>query len=492
MSLKPIALVLTCLAIAAAALPASASASRNQAAIFQDDQQLLERGGAVQAQTLAELQGLGVDVIKVHVQWGHIAPRGTRKPQGFDATDPSQYGSSWGAIDSLVSNAQARGFQVMLALTGPAPGWATAKRGDTLGVDRPSGPDFEQFAEAVGRRYPSVHQWVLWNEPNHPRFLYPQARGRTPYAPALYRRLVSGGVGGLGRSGHAGDLILFGELLPIGKPRVFRKNALKPLRFLREFFCVNSRWRALRGRTARRHGCSGFRRVTGVSGFGYHPYTRPNGPRGKEPTRDDATIRSLRRVTRTLDRARRKRRLGGPSRMRIYNTEFGYQSNPPDPFQTRIRRIPGFLSESEWISYRNPRVASWSQYTLVDSDLLRSGSRFVRYSSWQGGLKFSNGSVKGGVYGAYRLPFFVRLLGPRAVEVWGDARPGGAGARIQVQQRPRGGRYANLGGQIVTTNARGYFVRRFRIPKASRRFYRFIYMSGGSTFTSRTASAVLR
>src|SRR5215211_2362375 len=338
MSSKPFALALICLALGAAALPAGASASSRQLSIFQDDAQLLEHSESTQVSTLNEIRGLGADVIKAHVQWSHVAPAGTSKPAGFDPSNPAGY--NWGALDSLVRNSQARGFQVMLALTGPAPGWATARRGDRASADRPSGSQYAKFAEAAGRHFPSVHIWVFWNEPNLARFLYPQSRGGVPYAPYLYRRLVSGGVKGLRASGHGSDRLLFGELLPIGKPRLNRRNSLKPLRFLREFFCVSSRWRKAH---SRKRGCSGFRKVTGVNGFGYHPYTRPNGPRGKEPTRDDATIRSIRRITRTLDRAHRRGRLGGPRRMSFWNTEFGYQSNPPDPFQTRIGRIPGFL-----------------------------------------------------------------------------------------------------------------------------------------------------
>src|SRR5215211_6405093 len=123
MSLKPFALALICLALMAA-LPAGASASSRQLAIFQDDAQLLERSESTQVSTLNEIRGLGADVIKAHVQWSHVAPSGASKPAGFDASNPAGY--NWGALDSLVRNAQARGFQVMLALTGPAPGWATA------------------------------------------------------------------------------------------------------------------------------------------------------------------------------------------------------------------------------------------------------------------------------------------------------------------------------------------------------------------------------
>ena len=66
----------------------------------------------------------------------------------------------------------------MIALSPPVPGWATARRGDRSGVDRPSATEYARFAEAAGRRYPSVDLWTLWNEPNHPGFLYPQASSR--------------------------------------------------------------------------------------------------------------------------------------------------------------------------------------------------------------------------------------------------------------------------------------------------------------------------
>jgi hypothetical protein len=464
--------ILLCLAIVAA-VPAAAAASSRQVALFQDDRQLLQRGADVRNQTLDELRALGVDAIKFQLDWNAAAPGDKTRPAGFDGRNPAAY--DWSFYDGLVSAARARGFRVMVALSPPAPGWATARRGDRLGVDRPSPTWFGRFTEAAGRHYPGVDLWTLWNEPNHPRFLYPQAtRAGRPFAPHLYRKLVRAAVAGLRRAGHGGNTILFGELLPIGKSRVFRKNTMKPLRFLREFFCLGSRSRE----------CRRFRRLTGLRGFAYHPYTRPNGPRGREPTRDDATIRSIGRVTRTLDRARARRRISG-GRLPVWSTEFGFQSNPPDPFQTRLRRIPGFLSESEWMSYRNRRVASFSQFTMVDTPVARRGDLF---GTWQGGLRFASGRNKPGVFEAYRQPLFVRLLGPRGVEVWGAARPGGAGAVVQVQQRLGRRAFANVGGPITVTNERGYFRKRFRLTSASRRTFRFIE-AGRS---SRAARAVFR
>jgi hypothetical protein len=450
--------VLLCLAVLGA-LPAAASASSKQVALFQDDRVLLREGPDVRDRTLDELKSLGVDAIKFQLEWKQAAPGTTTRPAGFNGSDPAAY--DWSFYDGLVSAAQSRGFRVMAALSPPAPGWATAKRGDRFGVDRPSPTWFGRFAEAAGRHFGGIDLWTIWNEPNHPKFLYPQAtKRRAAYAPHLYRKLVVAAVAGLRRAGHGGNTILFGELLPIGNSRLFKKNTIKPLRFLREFFCIGSRVRSCRHPKA----------LTGLKGFGYHPYTRPNGPRGREPSRDDATIRSIGRITRMLDRARARGRIRG-GKLPVWNSEFGFQSNPPDPFQTTLSRIPGFMSESEWISYRNRRVASYSQYTLVDTPVASRGDLF---GTWQGGLRFANGRDKPGLMAAYRQPFFVRLLGPVGVEVWGDARPGGAAAVVQLQQRVGNGAFKDLGTPFTVGNSRGYFKRRFRLSSARKRSFRFI------------------
>jgi hypothetical protein len=82
------------------------------------------------------VKSLGADMIKVQVNWATVAPRGRRKPSGFNGADPSQY-PGWARYDSVLADAKARGFKVMFALAPPAPGWATPTRGDREGVTRP-------------------------------------------------------------------------------------------------------------------------------------------------------------------------------------------------------------------------------------------------------------------------------------------------------------------------------------------------------------------
>ena len=444
-----IALALTGLAL----LPAAAGASPGQYALFQDDALLVERGDAQRQATLDELRGLGVDMIKVQLNWASVAPGTRRKPSGFDATDPSEY-PGWGRYDAVLADAHARGLKVMFSLAPPAPGWATrGTRRDREGVNRPSALEFGRFAEAAARHLPGVDVWTLWNEPNHPGHLYPQSVNGRPVAPHIYRDMVRAGARGLARGGAGRDPILFGELLPIGKSSTGPKRNLKPLRFLRAFFSRGAR-------------------LTGLDGFAYHPYTRPAGPFLIEPSPDDATIRSYGRISRVLDSARARGRIDG-GRLPIWNTEFGFQTNPPDPgFGAPISRVPYFWSVSElWFSYPNRRVKSISQYTMTDTP----GDTGL----WQSGLRFADGSLKTNVYNNFRLPILVRQLGPGAVEVRGVARPGGAGSSVQVQQRGRRGAFQNLGGAIEVRNKRGYFVARYMISKAAGRTFRFT--TGGQT-----------
>jgi hypothetical protein len=449
--------------IGLALLPAAAGASPGQYTLFQDESLLTESGDAQRQATLDEVRGLGVDMIKVQLNWATVAPGTRRKPRGFDATDPGRY-PGWGRYDAVLGDARARGLKVMFALAPPAPGWATrGTRRDREGVNRPSALEFRRFAEAAARRFPGVDVWTLWNEPNHPGHLYPQSVNGRPVAPHIYRGMVRAGVRGLTRGGAGGDPILFGELLPIGKPSTGPKRNLKPVRFLRSFF-------------------SRGRRLTGLDGFAYHPYTRPAGPFLIEPSADDATIRSYGRIGRALDSARSRGRIGG-KKLPIWNTEFGFQTNPPDPFMAPIAKVPHFWSVSElWFSYPNRRIKSISQYTMND----QAGD----LSLWQSGLRFANGSPKTNIYNNFRLPILVRQLGPGAVEVRGAARPGGAGSMVQVQQRGRRGAFKNLGGVMQIRNKRGYFVARYRIPKAAQRTFRFT--TGGETSLAVKAVGIFR
>src|SRR2546423_13798580 len=108
--------------------------------------------------------------------------------------------------------------------------------------------------------------------------------------------------------------------------------------------------------------------------------------------RDITNMLVIRRLGSALDRAARAGRItrGLP----IYNTEFGYQTNPPDPFvSTSPARQAEILNQMEQYSYRYSRLKSYSQYLLFD-DVARSGSSALHWAGFQTGLRFSNGRDK--------------------------------------------------------------------------------------------------
>ena len=417
---------MTLLALALAVglvLPAAATASPTQFTIFEAPRELASGDGALRAATYDEIQALGVSHIRVLLYWNSVAPANDAKatPAG-DLSDPNA-GYRWDAYDRVIREAQQRGIRVLVTLTGPVPRWATAHhKGHTY---KPSRSKFQQFVTAAGRRYgDAVNSWTVWNEPNHPQFLAPQFVKGHPYSPGLYRDLYRAGLRGLKASGNGGDHVLAGETAPRGTPRV-----VAPVTFAKRF---------LRGKKLR------------IDGYAHHPYTTRSGPFFRPPDRTDVTIGVLSRLTRTLDRYSKHRKLG------LYLTEFGIQSKP-DPFVgVSQARQAEYRSIAERIAYRNPRVRAFSQYMLRD-DAPRPGSRYARYGGFESGLRTSGGAEKA-AYAGFRLPLVADKRGSR-VTLWGLARPAAGATQVAIDYRNRGSKTWHYL-KSDSTDARGYFSTR--------------------------------
>ena len=67
------------------------------------------------------------------------------------------------------------------------------------------------------------------------------------------------------------------------------------------------------------------------------------------------------------------------------------------------------------------------------------------------------------MYGAFRLPFLVRSLGPDVVELFGGGRSG-AGPVATIEAKAPGGRYRSIAS--VPVNENGYFRQIVRLKKA--------------------------
>src|SRR4051795_9713422 len=224
--------ILALCALIAAALPAAAQASHSQSMTFEAPVDLANP--ATRTQAFDEISSFGVKSVRIVLLWQTVAPASTSRVRpDFDATNPANY--DWSAYDPQVDGAVARGWDVLLTVSGPVPRWATNGARDNL--TRPSPAQFQQFMTAVARHYGTkVARWSIWNEPNQPQFLLPQysERTHTPLSPRIYRNLFLAGQRGLRAGGLPNAQVLIGETSPRGTPHV-----VPHLTFLRGVFCLN-------------------------------------------------------------------------------------------------------------------------------------------------------------------------------------------------------------------------------------------------------------
>jgi hypothetical protein len=214
---------------------------------------------------------------------------------------------------------------------------------------------------------------------------------------------------------------------------------MRPGLFLRELFCVNSRYRPLSGLEADARSCSDFRRHRAFrfSAWAHHPYTKSAPPTWTDPNPDSITLGDISRLPAVLDRiAHATRRLA--SKLPIMITEFGYSTNPPNPFRgvpadpslgttNSLQTQAAWINEADYLAYQQPRVLSMTQFLYRDSPPVRTARKGSRayWGTFQTGLTFLNGKPKPS-YQAYALPIWVRRgtdsQGQPQLELWAQVR----------------------------------------------------------------------
>ena len=451
----------------------SAMASKSQLSVIDDPGRILAPDPAVQNAALDEADALGFDILKIPVTWRAFTPDGTSttKP-AVDLTNPDNYPAGvWNTVDAAVSGAQSRGMKVWLMITAPAPRWAVRKETSPgLGAYEPNADDYADFVEAVGKRYASVRYFSFWNEVNLKRFMQPQSKSGAAQSAIHYRGMYQAAQAALASNGHRSSKILLGEIL--SRYNSYQPSlATRPLIWLRAFFCIDSKGKALKGKSAKKFKCSGFKKIKS-SGLAYHPYNLSSPPTAIEKaSKDNAPIAYLPRVSKLLDQAYKAKRLG-TRKMKIYNSEYGIQSNPPDKdLGQPLSKVPYYLNASEYLTWTDSRVATYSQYLLIndqESDTV----------SFQTGLRFANGEKKKGVYEAFQTPFMVfKTASSNKVTIWGCLRAksrGTATATLEVKSKGKWTRVKS----IPVSASNGYFMQNVSLTGAKSKTYR-INWSGG-------------
>ena len=362
---------------------------------------------------------------------GRAGRRPVREAARFEPTDPNAY--AWGEYEPLMAAAKARGWSVLMTISGPVPKWATQAKLDNL--TRPSATAFAAFAQAVGRKYgDQVNLWAIWNEPNQPQFLRPQfAQGGKAVSPAIYRSLYLAGVRGLRKAGQGDDTILLGETSPRGTPRV-----VAPLRFLRGVLCLNAKYKRV-GKCA----------PLSAGGYAHHAYTTKQGPSFKPPP-DDVTIGALSRLTTALDRARSAGAL--TSRLPLHLTEFGIQSTP-DTTSGRVARQAGRVPRDR----RADRLRQPARRVVLAVPAARQRPDRAQAST----AASSPGCASPTASRSRRCPPSAcrspSAAPARRSSIWGLVRPGDRRDDARPSRTPNKGSSRFLPLRTVQTNALGYF-----------------------------------
>jgi len=503
------------LALGALLAPAAAQANPTQMSIMMDDDLLVYRDDSTAAQTLTKMKSLGVDTVRVTVLWKTVAEfskftkadlaklkgkkyrrarlTATRQNKRFKPANPRTYPvRNWDRYDNLVRAANERGIRVYFNVTGPGPAWAHTKKPKgskaSQATYKPRPREFKQFVTAVGKRFdgtyrdengsrallPRVTMWSLWNEPNQGGWLSPQwetRRGKkVPASPALFRKLHQSGYQGLLASGHRADneIILLGETAPLGSDEQTDKSPMRPKQFIRELFCIQPDGTKYSGAAAKARDCSDLDKgPLRASGYAHHPYTKNVAPTQADPSPDALTMANVTDLGTTLDEIAVTTN-AVPANLPLYMTEYGFETNPPDPFSgVPLATQAKYNTSGEFLAWNNPRIASQAQFLLADVPPIRERNKRSKgyWFTYQSGLFFQRGQPKPAAY-AYAFPFVATptivdpATGLPQFHLWGQLRflTNGAPDVVQIQFRPKDGSSDWLTvGDPVAIDTFGYF-----------------------------------
>ena len=405
--MRVVAALVVVLACACALTTSTARAASDVRFGIQDDA-WLENGPGRISDRVRTIKRLGLSVVRVTIDWNE--------------TEPSPTDYDWSRPDRLLRALHRQGLAPVVTLWG-TPDWASSSGRANAPPRNPA--DFQRFARAIATRYPYVRYWLIWNEPNKRQWL-------NPVSPALYtKRLLNPAYAGI-KSANRLAKVGGGVTAPRGG-----QGGMTPVDFIHGM--------------ARAHAL--------LDAYAHNPY--PVYP-GGTPFSGGCSCKVI-----TMADLERLLALVGRSfpRARVWLSEYGYQTKPPDPFGVSWALQARYVGEAARRVFTASRVDMLIQYLYRDEpDLAR----------WQSGLETVAGKPKPSM-DAMMLPLAqVSRRGARTT-VWGQVRPG-SGLRAYSLQMWTGERWVTVGG-VRETSSRGYFQ---RVLKAGRgTFLRSYYPARG-------------
>jgi Glycosyl hydrolase catalytic core len=327
------------------------------------------------AQTFATFKTLNVQELRLSLYWGGPTGVATRRPtQPANPADPAY---DWSAYDAVVRQAASNGIHVVFSIV-DTPAWANGGRATNVAPS--SSIQLRDFAFAAARRYsgsyldasgeklPAVKDWIAWNEPNNPVFLRPQyinKRGAWVIQSAVSYAVICNAIyGGVHATLISGERVACGATAPRGNNSpLSSRPSVSPLVFL--------------------HAVKAAGLVT-FDAWAHHPYY--SGPADAPASRTDlgagvdeaVTLGNIGDLISTVTQLYGKKR--------IWITEYGYQTNPPDTlFGVSWAKQAKYLTQAVEIARKNPRIDMFLWFLLKDEPNL---------SGWQSGLETVSGEQK--------------------------------------------------------------------------------------------------
>ena len=384
-------------------VPSRSSASPYIRYGVQDDAYLAGSGQSLEP-NLKTLDRLGVKLVRFTINWRQVA---RRKPAR--AGNPGDPAYDWSKTDAVLNGLRKHRIAVLATLYG-TPAWAND--GKAANVIPRSKSSFAAFALAAAKRYPWITMWEVWNEPNLRRFL-------SPNSPALYvQRLLNPTYANL-HALNRSNRVAGGATSPRPTP-----SGLSPVAFMR----------GMRAAYAR------------LDAYSHHPYPVTPGETPSSFARGSCRyckgVLTLANLPLLLKEV--KRDFGGK---RIWLTEYGYQTNPPDRFGVSTARQSQYVSEAA-LRAKSARFVDVLIHFIVRDEPNLSG--------WQSGFLTRFGALKPSFFG-YMLPVAQVSRRGRRTTIWGQVRPGFGPQTYNLQRLVRG-RWVTVAG-YRRTSSRASFVR---------------------------------
>jgi Glycosyl hydrolase catalytic core len=316
--------------------------------------------------TFPILGQLKVQVLRINIYWYRVA-----KTRPTDATDPADPAYDWGVYDRTAQYANQYKIKLLVTIWG-TPHW---ENGKTPRYAPKNPKDLQKFAYAAATRYsgtylgddgrtlPAVRYWTAWNEPNQVFQLYPQyvkVRGKFITQSAIdYVKICHAVYDGVHSTLLGAEKVACGVTAPRGNNiATGKRGSPDPMSFMR---------------AVKKAGLKRF------DAWAHHPYynkpsetpTSTGGPRSIE-------LGSINKLIAQLTA------FWGPKR--VWLTEYGWQSNPPDKLQgVSLAKQAAYLKQSYLIARKNPRIDMFVWFLLKDERVL---------SGWQSGLMTASGKKK--------------------------------------------------------------------------------------------------